>query len=353
MNQLVIAATTRLKPSFDWALQRHTTTRSCPGEMKMMLPPSPCAERISRRSWPLPLLRVQPPQESVVGPVRARRRRHLDVGRGDDLLVAPLAVSQPQQPEPRHVVTVDPRAAAPPRAARDRRHPLAVNIDVRVRIWHPLPRRRRADGIHHLVAKYVGNRPLENTQQRQRKAVHAHVVVFVVRAGRSNRARLHLGGAECLASDEVGVLAPHLAFPLRVLLKMVAPCHAAVLGRIVPAVLHHLRDGVVEIRNQPAIERDTRDCREHALRDAVCRIRTKRISELRDDVAAADDQAGAAAALGGHRGEQLAHVDFLVRKIAPGHRGFVRFMNSTASFSFAASMPTSAGVFRAQSPGGG
>jgi hypothetical protein len=36
-------ATMRLKPSFDCALQRHTTTRSWLGEMKMMFPPCPRA----------------------------------------------------------------------------------------------------------------------------------------------------------------------------------------------------------------------------------------------------------------------------------------------------------------------
>ena len=149
--------------------------------MKMMLPPLPtCAERIRGRAGPLRLLRVQPPEEAVVRSVRARCRRHLHIGGRDNLLVTPFAVSQPQQAESRHVVAVDPHAAAPPRAARDRRHPLAVDIHVGVGIRHPLPRRRRADGVHHLVAEHVGNRLLEDAQHRQRETVHAHVVVFVV-----------------------------------------------------------------------------------------------------------------------------------------------------------------------------
>ena len=70
------------------------------------------------------------------------------------------------------------------------------------------------------------------------------------------------------------------------MLEMVAPRDAAVLRRVVSAILHYVSHRAVEIRNQAALERNAGDGREHALRHAVGRIGTQRIAELGDDVAA-------------------------------------------------------------------
>src|ERR671912_2037573 len=98
---------------------------------------------------------------------------------------------------------------------------------------------------------------------------------------------------------------------------MMAPRYAAVLRRIVTTVLDDVADWAIEARNQPTIERDAGDGCEHALGDTVGRVGTLRITKFRDDVAAANNQAGTAPALGRHRREQFAHVDFLIGEIAP------------------------------------
>src|SRR5215470_1463721 len=124
-----------------------------------------CLERICWRTGPESLLCIEPPQETIVGTVGAGRGCHLHIRRRNNLTVAPLAASEPEQTKPRQVIAADPHASTPACATADRRHPLAIDIHVGVGIGHPLPCRRAADGIHDLVAKYFRNRFLEDFQK--------------------------------------------------------------------------------------------------------------------------------------------------------------------------------------------
>src|ERR1017187_6996039 len=96
----------------------------------------------------------------------------------------------------------------------------------------------------------------EQTQQRQGKAVNANVIVFVERAGLLNRARRALALAELLDAHKIRILTPQGTFPLAVLLEVVLPGNLGVVRRIVAAVVDILRDGIVNVFDQPALDRE-------------------------------------------------------------------------------------------------
>ena len=82
--------------------------------------------------------------------------------------------------------------------------------------------------------------------------------------------------------------------------------------RVVAAIFDHVCDGVVDIRNERTVERNTRHSREHALCDTIGRIWPAGVAELRNDVAMANDQTVRGSPLGRDRTEQLSEDDLLV-----------------------------------------
>src|SRR5439155_22687219 len=110
----------------------------------------------------------------------------------------------------------------------------------------------------------------------------------------------------------VGFLSPHPPFPFRLFLKLIPPRDKAIMRRVVAAIFDHVCDGVVDIRNERPVERNTRHSREHALGDTIGRIWPAGVAELRNDVAMANDQTVRGSPLGRDRTEQLSEDDLLV-----------------------------------------
>jgi hypothetical protein len=53
-------------------------------------------------------------------------------------------------------------------------------------------------------------------------------------------------------ADEIGVLAPHAAFPLGFLLQVVLPGDGGIVRRGVAAILHALADRLVQVGDPPS-----------------------------------------------------------------------------------------------------
>src|SRR5687767_2447658 len=93
-------------------------------------------------------------------------------------------------------------------------------------------------------------------EQREREAVDADVIVFVKTARFLYCPRFALPVAELFDANEVGIFTPHRAFPFALLLEMVLPGDFGVVRRIVAAVTYVFRHRIVDVFDQPSIDRD-------------------------------------------------------------------------------------------------
>ena len=125
-----------------------------------------------------------------------------------------------------------------------------------------------------------------------------------------------------------------------------------VVRRIVAAVVDVVRDRIVDVLDQSPLRPPGGDRRKKALGDAVHRIVGLRVAELRDDVAVAENDRRwsprAAWAAGRAAVPKVRTWSFSKSQVLP-----CDCAKSTASLSFAASKPSSAGDFVCHFPGGG
>src|SRR5262245_26032506 len=136
-------------------------------------------------------------------------------------------------------------------AAADRNDLLAGDLDFGVAIPVPLPALRGAYAIHDFVFEDLRQRPLPQTQQRQREAIDAHVVVVPERAW-----FLLLMTARFVNRRR---LLPQPAFPFTGLLQQVVPGYFRVMRRIEAAVDDELSHRLVQIFDHPAIKSQSGD----------------------------------------------------------------------------------------------
>ena len=126
---------------------------------------------------------------------------------------------------------MNPEAATPAGAATDTLHLFAIHFSGRIGpITLPFPARRGTDGVHDALLQHFRQAAAKDTGQGECEAVNADVVIFVKGAGFMNRARLVLAGTERGGTQEIGILAPHGTFPFALLLEVVFPCDAGVVG---------------------------------------------------------------------------------------------------------------------------
>src|SRR5262249_19620696 len=140
----------------------------------------------------------------------------------------------------------------------------------------------------------LGERPAEPAQQREGEAVHADVVVLPVFAGLTQRARRALLGARLAAEvavpvDQVG-LVPERALPLRGVVAQLAPRDPGVVRRGEAAGVDELRHGRVDVADESALDRDSRDQTQIAFDDAEAHVRAGGVAPFGDDEAAMQDE---------------------------------------------------------------
>ncbi len=184
--------------------------------------------------------------------------------------------------------------AAPMAAARDGLHALAVDLDMGIAIAVPLPIAGGADRRGDGRAENIGERPAETPEQGERQAVHADVVVFPVLAGLAKCARHALLGARLVAEIAVPVdqvrLVPERALPLRGVVEELAPDDLRIVRRGEAAVVNEFRHGLVDVADEPALDRDPRNEAQIAFHDAEAHVGAGGVAPLGDDHPAVQDE---------------------------------------------------------------
>ena len=192
-------------------------------------------------------------------------------------------------------------AATPVTAAGYGLHALAADFCPGCRIAVPFPVPRGADGLHDALAQHIGKRAAEALEEGEGENVHAHVVVFVVGAGRPPLAELALLLVVFCAADLAEVVDligffPQHAIPFGRLREEVAPRDLAVVRAVEVAGLHGRADAIIDAADETVADRDAREQREIALGDAEGDIGASRVAPLADNAAALHDHAGRSAA---------------------------------------------------------
>src|SRR6266850_2787279 len=180
---------------------------------------------------------IKPPEITVILSNVGWRSRGADPSLRDDLLTLPSAPTQKQITKSGLVASTDPKAPTPACAAADRRHGLTINDYGRIVVAMITPGVRGADAIHDFVFEHAWQWLLPHIEEREGKAIDAHVVVFPFSPWFLNRARLALASTEFLCAKEVALLVPHRTFPLARLLQMFFPGNLCVMHCVV-AIAH-------------------------------------------------------------------------------------------------------------------
>src|SRR3984885_13412715 len=158
----------------------------------------------------------------------------------------------------------------------------------------PVPLRRSADRSHDAFGEHLRQRPAEAPQQRQRQAIHPHVVIFPECARRPQRPCIALPALPfhrevAIAIDDVG-LAEQRALPFGGLLQEGPPGDGPVMRTVEPAVVPRPPNRLVEFRYQPVSHGNAGQQAEIALGDRKSEVDLPRVAPVRNHRTAPQDQ---------------------------------------------------------------